>query len=124
MIRIKAIAFTGYPVTDIARAKSFYEQILRLTPTVQFECDGRHWIEYDIGPHTLAISNMAGEQWKPSSSGGAAALEVEDFDAAVAALREAGVRFTLEPVDSGVCRMAVVLDPDGNSLTIHRRNEG
>ena len=87
MIRIKAIAFTGYPITDVARAKSFYEQVLGLSPTVQFECDGKHWIEYDIGPHTLAISNMAGEKWKPSGDGGAAALEVEDFDAAIDAAR-------------------------------------
>ena len=40
----------------------------------------------------------------------------------LAALRAAGVRFSLEPTDSGVCRLAVVLDPDGNAVTIHKRN--
>lgn len=121
MIRIKEIAFTGYPVTDIARARRFYEGLLGLQVTIQFEHEGRHWIEYDIGRATLAISNMSAEKWKPSPDGPSLALEVEDFDAALAALKAAKVKFFLEPMDSGVCRMAVIADPDGNSLVVHQR---
>jgi len=121
MISVTAIAFTGYPVTDIARARAFYEQVLGLKSSAVFEHEGRHWIEYDIGAGTLAISNMALEKWKPSPDGPSAALEVADFDAAIATLRTAKVKFTLEPMDSGACRMAVVSDPDGNSLCIHQR---
>lgn len=121
MISITAIAFTGYPVTDLPRARAFYEQVLGLKSTVVFEHDGKHWIEYDIGPATLAISNMSAEQWKPSSDGPAVALEVADFDAAIAALKAAKVKFLIEPMDSGVCRMAIIADPDGNSLCIHHR---
>ncbi len=123
MIRIKEIAFTGYPVTDIARARQFYERVLSLQVSVQFEHEGKHWIEYDIGPATLAISNMAAEKWKPSPDGPSVALEVEDFDAAINALREAKVNFVLEPMDSGVCRMAIIADPDGNSLAVHKRRQ-
>jgi len=121
MLQVTAIAFTGYPVTDIPRARMFYEQVLGLRSTAVFEHEGRHWIEYDIGPGTLAISNMSADKWKPSADGPAVALEVGDFEAAVAALRAARVRFLLEPMDSGVCRMAIVADPDGNSLCIHHR---
>lgn len=121
MIQITEIAFTGYPVTDVARARGFYEGVLRLRPTQQFEHEGKHWIEYDVGPATLAISNMSGEQWKPSSDGPSVALEVADFEAAVAALRAAAVKFVVEPMDSGVCRMAIVQDPDGNALAVHKR---
>ena len=121
MINASAIAFTGYPVTDIPRARGFYEQVLGLKSTAVFEHEGRHWIEYDIGAGTLAITNMSAELWKPSPDGPSLALEVADFDAALAVLRAAKVKFVLEPLDSGVCRMAVVSDPDGNSLCIHRR---
>jgi predicted enzyme related to lactoylglutathione lyase len=124
MIRIKEIAFTGYPVTDIARARAFYEKVLRLKPGTSFEHEGKHWIEYDVGPATLAISNMSGEKWKPSADGPSVALEVEDFDASINALRAANVQFVLDPMDTGVCRMAIVLDPDGNSPTIHKRATG
>lgn len=122
MIRITEIAFTGYPVTDVARARGFYQGVLGLVPTAQFEHEGKHWIEYDIGTATLAISNMSADKWKPSADGPCAALEVEDFDTAINALREAKVKFVIEPMDSGVCRMAIILDPDGNSLAIHKRN--
>lgn len=122
MIRIKEIAFTGYPVTDMPRARAFYEQLLNLKATTSFEHEGKHWIEYDIGGSTLAISNMSPTQWKPSADGPASALEVEEFDPAIAALKQAGVTFLIEPMDTGVCRMAIIADPDGNSLVIHQRH--
>jgi len=121
MLQVTAIAFTGYPVTDIPRARMFYEQVLGLRSTAVFEHEGRHWIEYDIGPGTLAISNLSPEKWKPSADGPAIALEVAEFEPAVAALRAAKVKFLVDPMDSGVCRMAIVCDPDGNSLCIHHR---
>lgn len=121
MIRVTEIAYTGYPVTNVERARRFYERVLRLTPSVQFEHEGKHWIEYEVGAATLAISNMAADKWKPSADGPSSALEVEDFEAAVKALRSEGVPFAVQPMDSGVCQMAVVLDPDGNAITIHKR---
>jgi catechol 2,3-dioxygenase-like lactoylglutathione lyase family enzyme len=121
MIHVTEIAFTGYPVTDMPRARAFYEGLLGLKPSTVWEHQGRAWIEYDIGPATLAINNGAGDQWKPSPDGPAAALEVADFDAAIDVLRRAGVPFLIEPVASGSCRIAVVLDPDRNSLAIHQR---
>jgi predicted enzyme related to lactoylglutathione lyase len=121
MIRIKEIAYTCYPVTDVARARKFYEGVLGLRSTAQFEHEGKHWIEYDVGAATVAISNMSGEQWKPSPDGPSVAFEVEDFDSAVNTLRDAGVTFAVEPMDSGVCRMTIVQDPDGNSVAVHKR---
>ncbi|MBL9207330.1 MAG: VOC family protein [Opitutaceae bacterium] len=121
MIRVKEIAFTGYPVTDMPRARAFYEGLLRLVPTTTFEHEGKSWIEYDVGPATLAITNMA-QKWKPSPDGPSVALEVEDFTAAVAAMRTANVTFYVEPMDSSVCWLAVVADPDGNSIALHHRH--
>jgi catechol 2,3-dioxygenase-like lactoylglutathione lyase family enzyme len=123
MIRITEVAYTGYPVTDMPRARAFYEGVLGLVPAAAWEKEGRFWIEYELGPTALAITNLSPE-WKPASEDGpVVALEVADFDAAVAALREARVRFTVEPMDSGACHMAVVADPDGNSVAIHQRNK-
>lgn len=121
MITITEIAYTVYPVTDMARARGFYEGVLGLKASTQFEHEGKQWIEYDIGAATLAVSNMASDKWKPSANGPSAVLEVAEFEAAVGALRGAGVVFVVEPMDSGVCRMAIVLDPDGNAVGVHRR---
>lgn len=122
MIKVTAIAFTGYPVTNVARARAFYEGLLGLKPALVYgEADGAAWIEYDIGAGTLAIASMGADKWKPSPDGPGAALEVADFDAAIAGLKAAHVKFTVEPLDFPGCRMAAVLDPDGNQLTFHHR---
>ena len=121
-MKIVEIAFTGYPVTDMQRARAFYEGVLKLEATRMFENGDRHWIEYDLGPSTFAISNMSSDDWKPSSDGPAIAFEVEDFDSSVARLRANNVKFTLDPFETPVCRMAIITDPDGNSICIHKKH--
>jgi predicted enzyme related to lactoylglutathione lyase len=119
-MKIVEIAFTGYPVTDLRRARQFYEGTLGLKTTRFFGDETTGWVEYDIGSGTLSIGNGA-PGWKPSSGGGVVALEVENFNEAVKALKESGRTFLVEPTETPVCRLAVVADPDGNSITIHKR---
>ena len=121
-MKIVEIAFTGYPVTDMQRARAFYEGVLKLELTRMFENGDRRWIEYDLGQSTFAISNMSSDDWKPSNDGPAIAFEVEDFDSSVATLRANNVKFTLDPFETPVCRMAIITDPDGNSICIHKRH--
>ena len=112
-----AIAFTGIPVTDMKRARKFYEGVLGLTVSGEFG-EGI-WIEYEIGGDTLAVGSV-GDQWKPSSDGTSVAIEVEDFEGAIKDLKAAGAHFDTELVESPVCRMAIVQDPDGNKIIIHK----
>ena len=116
-MKAQKIAFTCIPVTDIKRARAFYEGVLKLKPSAEF-AEGV-WIEYELGPDTLAIGSV-GEQWKPSADGTSVAIEVEDFEAAIKSLKEAGAHFAAEGIESPCCRMAVVQDPDGNKLIIHK----
>ena len=118
-MKITEIAFTGIPVTDMPRARAFYEGILELKPTM--ESAGGMWIEYDIGAATLGIG-CYGETWQPSPQGTCVALEVDDVDAAIAHLRSKGVAISMEPMDSPVCRFAMICDPDGNKIIIHKRH--
>ena len=49
MLKIIEIAFSCYPVKDMARARKFYEDVLGLKPTmVVGEPGGMQWTEYDI----------------------------------------------------------------------------
>ena len=122
-MKITEIAFSSYPVTDIARARAFYEGVLGLDATMNHEiAGGGHWIEYDIGTGTLGIGRMEG--WKPSGDGCTVALEVDDFESAIAALKSAGTPFGMAPFETPVCHMAMVKDPDGNTLIIHKRKPG
>jgi predicted enzyme related to lactoylglutathione lyase len=122
MIKIAEIAFIAYPVSDVTRARNFYENILGLSPgDFDHEIEGmsgKQWIEYEVGNGTLAISNA----WEPSGvSGPSIALEVEDLDAAVAHLKQAGVAFLADHIESPFCDFALIADPDGNSITTHKR---
>jgi predicted enzyme related to lactoylglutathione lyase len=118
-MKYREIAFVGYPVTDMARARKFYEEVLGLEkPT---ESDGPDFVEYPIGTGTFMLGKM--DDWRPSADGPSAALEAEDFDATVAALRAAGAEFTIEPMTLPICRMCVVKDTEGNAVIIHRRND-
>ena len=122
-MRVTEIAFSCYPVTDMARARAFYEGVLGLKSTYDVgEPGGMQWVEYDIGAGTLSIGSAPG--WNPSSDGCCVALEVDDFDATIAHLKANQIRFKMEPFPTPVCRMAFILDPDGNALCIHQRNAG
>ncbi len=122
-MKVTEIALTCYPVTDLRRARRFYEDVLGLTQSRFFGTEAQGFIEYDIGPGTLAIG-FGAPVLRPSRGGGAVGLEVDDFEAAIAQLKSSGCTFHLEPLETPVCHMAVVADPDGNSVTIHRRKTG
>ncbi|MBL9127032.1 MAG: VOC family protein [Verrucomicrobiales bacterium] len=121
-MKIQEIAFSCYPVTDVERARRFYEGILGLRATMNHEMEGAHWVEYDIGSGTLALGRAPG--WSPSRDGCSVSLEVDDFDRAIAELKAANVEFVFGPIETPVCHMAFVRDPDGNSVGIHKRKPG
>jgi predicted enzyme related to lactoylglutathione lyase len=122
MIRITEVAFIAYPVSDINRARDFYENLLGLPPgEFNHELEGmpgKYWIEYEVGNVTLAISNA----WETAGQGGpSVAFEVEDLQEAVSHLKKAGVRFLADNIETPVCSFALIADPDGNGITIHKR---
>ncbi len=87
-IQVKEIAFVFHSVTDVARARKFYEELLGLEISSQTEfTPGQWWVEYDIAGQALAISNAV-----PGKPSAALALEVADLDATLqAAVKAAGV---------------------------------
>lgn len=117
---IKDIAFTVYAVTDIKRSREFYEGILGLVPGKDFPPkEDSAWIEYEVGSGVFAIG--CSPEWKPSEDGASVAFEVEDFDVMIAKLKEHNLVFKVEPQEFPTCHMAVVKDPDGNHICIHKR---
>lgn len=119
-IKIVEFAFVAYPATDLARSRAFYESVLGLTCTMCVSEAGQFWVEYEIGPHTLGLGNEP--FLKPSADGAQLVLEVDDFGKTIALLREHNAAFAVEPFDMPACRAAVIIDPDGNRLGIHKRN--
>jgi predicted enzyme related to lactoylglutathione lyase len=120
-MKIIEASFFAYPVTDMARARKFYEDILGLKHTG--EPTTVPWIEYDLGNTTLGLGAY-GEGWKPSKDGAMLALEVDDFEKSVAELKQAGVPVSFDPMETPICHFAIIRDPDGNAVMIHKRKPG
>jgi len=53
--------------------------------------------------------------------GGRLSFEVEDVNTFVEQLRKKGVRVKTEPLPTVACRMAVLVDRDGNTFTLYQR---
>ena len=116
-IQVKEIAFVYNQVTDIVRARRFYEEFLGLIAGVEYEgAPGKWWIEYDVGGVTFGITNF-----EPFVGGGGAvlALEVADIDAAFAAVRAAAVPITEDLAEFPRCRSFSLKAPDGNEIILH-----
>jgi predicted enzyme related to lactoylglutathione lyase len=114
---ITEIAFTGTPVTDIKRARAFYEGLLGLVLTM--ESAGGMWVEYDVGAATFAIG-CYGDAWKPATEGTCVAFEVDDLDAEISRLKSKSVAVHMDVTDTPICRFAIVCDPDGNKVMLHK----
>ena len=76
--------------------------------------------EYDLPSGGCLALFKTGEIKPRTDSGGSIALEVEDLDLLTARLKNEGVWFKAELVDSLVCRMSLILHSVGNSIILAR----
>ena len=108
--QLRKVAFNCIPYRH-AGARAFYEEVLGLPPSRNGTQSP--WVEFDLpGGGCLAITTVTDD--KPG--GGTIAFEVDDLDETVAELKSKGVAFAAEGIESPVCHMAVVKDPDGNAI--------
>lgn len=119
-MRITAFHHASIMVSDMDRARPFYEGILGLTPSDRRPAMGFEGAWYDIGDqqiHLLALSSPEFGLPKPEHGGRDrhVALRVADLDALKADLEQAGIPYTLSR--SG--RPAIFCrDPDGNAFEL------
>jgi catechol 2,3-dioxygenase-like lactoylglutathione lyase family enzyme len=113
-MQVEQVDFVSVPTRDSTRAVAWYRDVLGL-PVSEYT-DG----EVETANVTLSFWNpeAEGEEFVPNAAG--FALRVADVAAAVEEVRAAGGE-VMGIVDSGVCHMGFVKDPDGNVLILHRR---
>ena len=119
-VKVRGTDFVMYPVSSLAIAAKFYREVLGLPQGMYSE--QWQWAEFNCGNVTLALKG--GENLPARVAGGRIALAVEDVRSAYAALKSKGARFLGEPVDYGVCCAVELLDPDGNTVILHKRSDG
>ncbi|MBK8294630.1 MAG: VOC family protein [Solirubrobacterales bacterium] len=113
---ITGLDFVAVPSTDSQRSRDFYVGTLGLRP------DSKSDFEFWVGETCFGI-------WEPVSQGmeftpgsmSHLALHVDDIEATRADLETKGVEFQGDNFDTGVCKMALFADPDGNGVMLHHR---
>jgi catechol 2,3-dioxygenase-like lactoylglutathione lyase family enzyme len=113
---ISKVDSIGIPSRDTERSRRFYVETLGL------RADEHASNEFWVGDTCFAIwePERVGMEFEPTKNG-LALLRVDDVEAARADLERNGVEFRGATLDTGVCRMAIFVDPDGNELMLHRR---
>ena len=121
-MKARVVDFVSYSVTDMERSEAFYRDVLGLEIEVPRGAPGTRaagFMEFDAGGTT--IGRVILPQLHPNAI---VALAVEDVGAAVEELRGQDVPINMEPIETPVCFMAVVADPDGNQILLHQRKNG
>jgi predicted enzyme related to lactoylglutathione lyase len=113
------VAFIAIAVSDKERARKFYQETLELKPG--HTAHEGAWVEYDLGATTIGVG--CSPAWKASRDGTTVAFEVEGIDEAIKKLKERGVTFDMEKMETPVCWMAQFRDPDGNKLVLHQQKK-
>jgi catechol 2,3-dioxygenase-like lactoylglutathione lyase family enzyme len=114
LIEVERVDFINVPTRDAKRAFDWYHEVLGLPQ------DSNNAEELRAGQVTITFwePEREGMEFKPDVGG--FAVRVPDVAAAKAELEAKGVD-CVGSGDTGVCNMAVVLDPDGNAVILHRR---
>ena len=113
-MKVERVDYITIATRDEERSRAWYRDMLGLP------VDPNNEEELTAGQVTLAFWNPTRENIEFSPSIGGFALRVPNVDEAKVELEAKGVQFVGDG-DTGVCRMAVCLDPDGNAVILHRR---
>jgi predicted enzyme related to lactoylglutathione lyase len=114
---ITRVDFIGIPTRDLDRAVEFYGTTLGIP--MSRHIPERNFAEFETGNLTLNLMNAEKMGLEHHAVRNAIALHVDDVAAARAQLQAAGVEFSMDTFDTGVCHMAFFSDPDGNALMLH-----
>lgn len=115
----RAVDFVSYNVSDMARSNAFYRDVLGMEVGVPWGGPGRRFPEFEVGGTTVSLTSLP-----QLPSGAIVALAVDDAKATVEELRGQGVPVVMDTLETGVCFMAIIADPDGNQILIHQRKDG
>ena len=113
-MNVEQVDFINVPTRDSGRAFAWYREMLGLP------VDPNNADELRAGQVTVTFwePEREGFEFKPDIGG--FAVRVADVEEARAELEAKGLE-CVGSGDTGVCKMAVFLDPDGNAVILHRR---
>lgn len=118
---ITKVAFFAYGVSDIKKARGFYEGFLGLKSGTEFPAkDEAGFIEYDL-PDGNSLAIGVSEEWPPSPIGASITLEVDNLETWAKKAKDQKIGVKTGPHDFPTCKMIVLQDPDKNQICLHQK---
>ena len=120
-IPVRAVDFVMYCTKNMRRTRAFYQKLFGLKRGGEWN---DFWSEFTTVPVTVCLNgptSRRGWNWQGPAAVG---LAVGDIHAAIAACRRRRVKVLIPPVETRVCWMAFIADPDGNRICLHQRKDG
>jgi catechol 2,3-dioxygenase-like lactoylglutathione lyase family enzyme len=117
-LNVERTDFISVPVTDMDRAKRFYEETLGL-PRISERGFPEYQLGENVSVYLLDMTQVGSSFQGPHTAH--VALRVPDVAEARKELEAKGVAFEGDILDTSVCHMAFFKDPDGNQFMLHRR---
>ena len=115
--RVTGLDLSGYMVKDAPRAILFYREVLGLEPVRTYP-DNRG-AEYELPDGTTFGLWGGGGAVMPFQPSNGILFAVDDFDAAVAAVKDRGISVFMQH-ETPNCFMAMFNDTEGNMVTLHK----
>ena len=120
-IHVRAVDFIMYCTRNMKSTRAFYQKLFGLKRGAEWN---DYWSEFRTSPVSLCLhgpSDKPGWNWQGPA---AVALAVDDIHGAVAECRRRKVKILIEPIETRVCWMAFIADPEGNRICLHQRKDG
>lgn len=112
-----------YNTKNIRKTRAFYQRLFGFKKGEEWNS---FWSEFRTEPIALCLNGTTKKTPPKWNWHGPAciALAVDDVPAAIAECRRRRVKVLIEPIETRVCWMAWIADPDGNRICLHSRKDG
>src|SRR5262249_40592921 len=120
-VPVRAVDFIMYCTRDMRRTRKFYRELFGLKRGGEWN---DFWSEFKTLPVILCLNGLSTRlnwNWQGLA---AIVLAVSDIYAVIEACRRRKVKILIELVETRVCWMAFISDPEGNRICLHQRKDG
>ena len=122
-MEVRGVDFVAHYVPNLPEAVTFYKDMLGLK--MELYKEDWNWAEFSVPPITLVLFGLyPGAPLKNGKGGSGLALAVKDVDQAIEELKEKGIDIEWGPNELSACHVAMISDPGGNPIFLHRRKDG
>ena len=122
-MNIRGVDFVVHYVHNLEDAVSFYRDTLDIK--LELYKPQWNWAEFSVPPITLVLfGTYEGSPLANGRGGTGLSLAVSDFAETIEELRKKGVEVEWGPNELSACHVAMVSDPGGNPIFIHKRKDG